>query len=184
MDKAKQKEIVTRRLKLRFCRKEDALIIKSLCNNYNLYKSTLTLPFPYTIEDATLWMKSHRENFEQDKRYEFAVTDLETGTLYGAVALTPNKQHAHGELAYWIGEPYWGKGIGTEAAQAMVEFAFQEKQLHKVFARFFKSNPASGRIMEKIGMKQEGVLREHVWKENRFEDLVLYGILNSSERST
>lgn len=83
-----------------------------------------------------------------------------------------------GEVAYWIGEPYWGRGYATEAAKAILQFAFEEKKLHKVFARYFSTNIASGRVMKKIGMEQEGILKEHIIKEGKYEDLVYYGILN------
>src|SRR5690606_40263990 len=65
------------------------------------------------------------------------------------------------------------------SSDLIVQFAFEEKNYHKVFARYFASNPASGRVLQKIGMQQEGVLRDHVLKENRFEDLVYYGILKN-----
>ena len=71
-----------------------------------------------------------------------------------------------------------GKGYGTEAAKALIEFAFEEKNYHKVFARYFKSNPASGKIMEKIGMKQEGLLKDQVVKDGKYEDLYYFGIIN------
>lgn len=74
--------------------------------------------------------------------------------------------------AYWIGEEYWGKGYGTGAAKAMIDFAFMEKKYHKVFARYFKSNPASGRIMQKVGMVQEGLLKDHLVKDDKYEDLI------------
>ena len=64
----------------------------------------------------------------------------------------------------------------------MIDFGFRVKKLHKIFARFFSSNPASGRIMEKVGMTQEGILKEHVIKEGRYEDLVHYGIVYSKKR--
>lgn len=113
-----------------------------------------------------------------DKSYEFAVTDKETGELYGAIALSNNKRFNQGEIAYWIGEQYWGNGYATEAAQSMLRFAFEERKLHKVFARYFSSNPASGQVMKKIGMKQEGILKDHVIKDGKYKDLVYYGIIN------
>ncbi len=105
--------------------------------------------------------------------------------MYGAIGLSNNAADQNGELAYWIGEPYWGSGYGTEAAKAMIAFAFAEKGYHRVYARFFKSNPASGKIMEKCGMTYEGTLAQHVLKEGNFEDMVHYGIIhpNSNEAS-
>ncbi|NMO79875.1 GNAT family N-acetyltransferase [Niallia alba] len=111
--------------------------------------------------------------------YEFAITDKENGELYGAIALLSNQKFNNGEIAYWIGEEFWGNGYATEAAQAILWFAFNEKHLHKVFARYFKTNPASGRVMQKLGMREEGVLIDQVKKDNHYLDLVYYGIINS-----
>ncbi|WP_064468310.1 GNAT family N-acetyltransferase [Lederbergia galactosidilytica] len=91
----------------------------------------------------------HKNDFHQN--FFPSITDRISGNLYGAISLSNNQKFNNGEIAFWIGEKYWGKGYGTEAAKALIEFAFQEKKLHKVFARYFKSNPASGRIMQKVG---------------------------------
>ncbi len=151
-----------------------------MCNNYNIYKSTLNLPYPYPLECALSWIEHHEKNFELERMYEFAITDKQSGRLYGAIALSNHPQYKNGEMAYWIGEQYWGKGYGTEAAKAMIEFAFSEKNYHRVYARYFKSNPASGKIMEKCGMDYEGTLKDHVFKNDSFEDIVYYGIINPS----
>lgn len=170
--------IKTERLVLRLFQTSDAPRVATLCNNYNIYKNTLYLPYPYSLNDAISWMENHYNNFIGDNSYEFAVTDKETGEVFGAIALSNNKRFNQGEIAYWIGEPYWGNGYATEAAQSILKFAFEEKKLHKVFARYFLSNPASGKVMDKIGMEKEGVLKEHVIKDGKYEDLVYYGIIN------
>src|SRR5699024_1607421 len=131
--------------------KEDAENITKLCNNYNIYKNTLHLPYPYSKKDALLWMEKHLENYHTNKSYEFAVTDRFTGKLYGTIGLTNNYHFNNGEIAYWIGEEFWGNGFATEAAQAIMDFAFKEKKYHKLYARYFHSNPASGRVLEKLG---------------------------------
>lgn len=172
-----EKTITTDRLLLRLFKKSDAADVSVLCNNYNLYKNTLYLPYPYSQEDALNWIENHSENYNSNRIYEFAITDKVTGNLYGAIALTNNQNFNNGEIAYWVGEDYWGNGFATESAKAILEFAFLKKQYHKVFARYFNSNPASGRVMQKLGMKKEGILKEHVKKENRYEDLVYYGII-------
>lgn len=173
------KTITTSRLILRMFQKSDAAEVARLCNNYNIYKNTLYLPYPYSLVDALLWMESHFDNFEAGKSFEFAVTGKESGELFGAIALSNNQRFNHGEIAYWIGEEYWGRGYATEAAEVIVQFAFSEKKYHKVFARCFHSNPASGRVLEKLGMREEGILIDHIRKENRYENLVHYGIINT-----
>ncbi|MEE3956003.1 GNAT family N-acetyltransferase [Peribacillus frigoritolerans] len=172
------KTITSKRLVLRLFQKSDAVAVTKICNNYNIYKNTLYLPYPYSIDDALSWIEHHLDNFNANKSYEFAITDKESGELYGAIALSNNQKFNNGEIAYWIGGEFWGNGYATEAAQAILHFAFEEKQYHKVFARYFNSNPASGRVMQKLGLKKEGILIDHVRKENRFEDLVYYGIIN------
>jgi RimJ/RimL family protein N-acetyltransferase len=107
-----------------------------------------------------------------------AITDNNSGKLYGAIAISNHKQFKNGEIAYWIGEEYWGNGYGTEAAKAMIEFAFKEKKYHRVYVRHFKSNPASGKIMKKCGMEYKGTLKDHIYKNDSFEDIVYYGIIN------
>ncbi|WP_155590776.1 GNAT family N-acetyltransferase [Lysinibacillus cavernae] len=173
-----EKTIETERLLLRLFTEEDAPEVSVLCNNFALYKSTLNLPYPYTLDCALAWIANHQQNFEADKLYEFAITNKRSGKLYGAIGLSNHQQHHKGEIAYWVGEPYWGNGYGTEAAQAIIEFAFKEKQYHRVYAQYFQSNPASGKIMEKCGMHYEGTLKQHVYKNGAYEDIVYYGIIN------
>ncbi|RDU38243.1 GNAT family N-acetyltransferase [Neobacillus piezotolerans] len=178
-----ERTIETDRLLLRLFNEGDANEVSRMCNNFNIYKSTLTLPFPYPLECAVSWIASHEGNFNSDRMYEFAVTDKVNGQLYGAIGISNKKQHKHGELAYWIGEEYWGNGYGTEAANAVIKFVFKEKGYHRVYARYFTSNPASGRIMQKCGMVYEGTLKDHVFKNGTFEDLNLYGIINPYEQA-
>lgn len=175
---SQNKTITTQRLLLRLFQTSDASEVTKLCDNYNIYKNTLYLPYPYSIEDALSWIENHLDNFNNNRSYEFAITDKNTGNLYGAISLSNNQKFNNGEIGYWIGEEFWGNGYATEAGEAILEFAFSEKQYHKVYARHFKSNSASGRVIQKIGMSQEGVLREHVMKENQYKDLVYYGVIN------
>jgi RimJ/RimL family protein N-acetyltransferase len=105
------------------------------------------------------------------------VTDRDSGELFGAVGLQIEPGHALGELGYWIGVPYWGRGYATEAARALMRYGYSRLGLHRIQARHFLRNPASGRVMEKLGMSREGVLRQSVRKWGRFEDVVLYARL-------
>lgn len=176
--KETNKTITTERLLLRLFEESDAEAVTKLCNNYNIYKSTLYLPYPYTIDCALSWIEHHMYNFNANKSYEFAICDRRTGTLYGAIALSNNQRFDNGEIAYWIGEEFWGNGYATEASIAILDFAFNVKKYHKVYARHFASNPASGQVIQKIGMIKEGILIDHVKKENHFEDLIYYGVVN------
>jgi [ribosomal protein S5]-alanine N-acetyltransferase len=72
---------------------------------------------------------------------------------------------------------HWGRGYATEAAREAVRYAFADLDLHRVHAAHFRSNPASGRVMQKVGMSYEGTLREHHKKWGEYEDRVEYGLL-------
>ena len=173
--------IETQRLLFRRFRLSDAKTVAEICNSDEVYKGTLALPHPYTEECAASWIGRHDENFEKNYYYDYAITDKQTGELYGCMGMGLDLNSNMGELGYWVSTLHWNKGIATESAKAMIQFAFEVKKLHKVNARHFTYNPASGRVMAKAGMEKEGVQKKHVWKINRFEDIVLYGIVNPNE---
>jgi RimJ/RimL family protein N-acetyltransferase len=103
--------------------------------------------------------------------------------LIGVVGLQQiARDRLRAELGYWIGVPWWGKGYATEAARAVVRYGFDELGLHKIHAHYLTRNPASGKVLERVGMRREGMLREEVRKWGRFEDVILCGILRSDPR--
>jgi RimJ/RimL family protein N-acetyltransferase len=73
--------------------------------------------------------------------------------------------------------PYWNRGYCTEASRAVIELGFTQLGLHRIQARHLTRNPASGRVMQKLGMQPEGVNRDAILKNDRFEDLATYAIL-------
>ena len=85
--------------------------------------------------------------------------------------------HRRAELGYWVARPFWNQGYASEGARALVRFGFAELGLHRVSAHHYSRNPASGKVMQKIGMRFEGLLRQHVFKWGVFEDIEMYGIL-------
>lgn len=90
-----------------------------------------------------------------------------------------NRNHQRAEMGYWIGKPCWNRGYCSEAAEALLKYGFETLGLNRIFAHHMSSNPASGKVMQKIGMKREGFLRQHVRKWDVYEDLELYAILRS-----
>jgi ribosomal-protein-alanine N-acetyltransferase len=95
----------------------------------------------------------------------------------GAVGLILAPAHDRAELGYWIGAPYWGRGYATEASRAVVRWGFEGLGLRRIHASHFPRNPASGRVLEKLGMRHEGTLRQHVKKWDEYLDLESYGLL-------
>jgi [ribosomal protein S5]-alanine N-acetyltransferase len=171
--------IVTARLVLRPFRIEDAPAVRELAGAVEVYRTTLNIPHPYEDGMAEKWIASLDAIFDEGSGVTLAMTLKPTGMLIGSIRLGVTQPHRRGELGYWVGVPHWGRGYCTEAAIATVEYGFKELGLHKIAARHMAGNPASGRIMEKIGMVREGVLRKEVVKDGEFHDMVYYGVLAS-----
>ncbi len=81
------------------------------------------------------------------------------------MTLRVDHNHQKGELAYWVGQTYWGKGYATEAAEAMVAFGFETLELNRIHAATLTVNPASSRVMEKAGMRLEGTMKQDLFIE-------------------
>jgi len=81
------------------------------------------------------------------------------------------------ELGFWVAGQAWDKGYATEAARRIVRHDFEELKLNRVYAHHMVRNPASGKVLEKLGMRREGLLRQRVRKWGGFEDVALLAIL-------
>jgi RimJ/RimL family protein N-acetyltransferase len=174
---AEQPVLSTRRLTLRPFRAEDAARVQALAALRDVADTTLTIPHPYPEGGAATWIATHRTAFEAGDSITWAITDAATGELFGAIALSLSAAHARGELGYWIDPSYWNRGFATEAAAAVLGVAFGPLGLHRVEARHFARNPASGRVMQKLGMQLEGLHRQALRKNGQFEDVAFYGLL-------
>lgn len=172
-----QPTLETERLRLRPFRTADADDLQRLAGDRAIADTTLNIPHPYEDGLAEKWISNHRDWFECGEQAVFAVTLRPTGELIGAIGLRITPDDRRAELGYWIGKPYWGHGYCTEAAQAVLDFGFNRLDLNRIYAHHLMRNPASGRVMQKIGMTHEGHLRQHVMKWNVLEDLELYGRL-------
>ena len=131
---------------------EDGKEVQTLADNYNVAKTTLEIPHPYLDGIAESWITSVLHKWRTRTGVAYAVRLPTSNQLVGVVSLMDIKQH-DAKLGYWIGEPYWGQGYCTEAAKALVNFAMKELDITYIMAEHVTSNPASGCVMQKIGME-------------------------------
>lgn len=178
----KQPTLNTERLILRPFELADAPEVQRLAGEREIAATTINIPHPYEDGVAEKWIASHPERFQKGEVANFAICESESGKLIGAMTLFFNLEYERAEIGYWIGKPYWGKGYCSEAARAIVRYGFEQRGLNRIFGEYMASNPASGRVMEKIGMKCEGRLRQHVKKWGELEDMIVYSILKSEFR--
>ncbi len=168
----------TSRLVLRPFVADDAPAVERLAGEWAVADTTLTIPHPYPAGAAATWIASHAAAWDACAVLTLAICGRDTPSeLLGAIGLTFSPEHAHGEIGYWIGVPFWGCGYATEAARAVLTYAFDTLGLHRVQARHFMRNPASGRVMQKLGMTLEGVHRDAYRRWDKFETVAVYAIL-------
>ena len=171
--------LTTNRLTLRPLETGDAGPIERLAGDKEVADTTLNMPHPYPAGAAVPFIQARREAAGRGDGYSFAVTRTDDDAFLGIVGLHIQKIHHMAEIGYWIGKPYWGNGYCSEAAARVLAFAFDDLRLNRVYAAAMTRNPASSRVMEKIGMTFEGVLRQHIRKGDAYEDLRYYGIVRT-----
>jgi [ribosomal protein S5]-alanine N-acetyltransferase len=135
---------------------------------------------PWTQEESQWDLAFHIEEQKTSPRtsYYLAVSLLEEGSPIGWCALDiTSHKHREAELGYALNPRHWGCGYSTEAAQALLAFGWEQLGLHRIFATCHPENRASERVLQKIGMKKEGHLREHKWSKGTWRDSLLYAII-------
>lgn len=170
-------ELLTPRLRLRPFVMDDAADLARIANDRDIAANTLTIPYPYHESAGREWIATHADGVERHSPVVYAITRRTDGALIGALGLALVPEHRRAELGYWIARAAWGQGYATEAAAALLEYGFERLGLERIHAAHFPRNPASGRVLQKLGMRHEGTLRSHLVKWDVPEDLAVYGIL-------
>jgi RimJ/RimL family protein N-acetyltransferase len=167
--------LTTARLVLRPYEPGDAPAVAELCAAREVALNTLLIPHPYPEGAAERWIDSQEDSYDKGEGVIFAVT--RDGVLTGTIGLRLHPESESAEIGYWIGVPFWNQGIASEGARAVVDYAFRELRMHRVFAEHFTRNAASGGVLRRIGMRHEGTARHAHKKWGEFLDCERYAIL-------
>jgi [ribosomal protein S5]-alanine N-acetyltransferase len=157
-------QLETPRLILRPWRLDDETAFAALSNDPEIADFTLSYVHPQPDGWAKTRLERSIDSFQNGKHYSFAVCSRESLEVIADCSISFEERHRRGEMGYWCGAPFRGRGFMTEAARALLMFGFGQLGLHRVQASHFPRNPASARILKKIGMRHEGVLRGYVQK--------------------
>lgn len=152
--------------------------LQALANNIGVARYLKDVfPHPYTIEDAHSFLQLAQNNV---MGHCFALHAA--GRLVGVGSVQPQRDihHRSGEIGYWIGEPFWGKGYGTMAVRQLVHFTFTQTPLTRLFAGVFGNNPASMRVLEKAGFTKEAVFRQSIVKHEVLLDEHVFTLLKTA----
>lgn len=171
-------ELTSERLILRYISQTDIDDITRICQDPEIYEHTLLIPSPYKRADAENWVNTVEKNRAEGKAgHDFGLHLKSDGRFIGVISLTPVNRHDDTEAGYWLDKEFRNQGYMTESLKTVIAFAFA-MGCHRVTACHFASNPRSGRVMEKAGMKLEGLHRESLKKNGIYYDDVVYGILD------
>ncbi|MEK7186619.1 MAG: GNAT family N-acetyltransferase [Patescibacteria group bacterium] len=148
-----------------FEKRDEASLVKNI-NNEKIYKPTLNIPYPYTAEDARIWIERNEKYAEEKplKAVNFAI-DI-NGEVIGGIGITKIEK-GEGELGYWLGEDYWGKGFMSEAVREVTYAGFKKLKLKRIYADVFLSNKVSARVLEKNGYILEEVMQGRAIKDGK-----------------
>jgi ribosomal-protein-alanine N-acetyltransferase len=154
--------IETPRLTLRQPEMRDAPFIAKYAGDYDIACMTALVPHPYPAPAAELWVLI-RTIASQKSLNAHLIVDIKAGgedgesALMGGMAgIFKRTADSDWEIGYWIAKPFWGKGYATEAGQALVDYARNGLKADRVIAGHYDDNPASGRVLEKLGFRYTG----------------------------
>jgi [ribosomal protein S5]-alanine N-acetyltransferase len=158
---------------LRSWEKADVPALVKYADNRKIWLNVRdAFPYPYTRKDAEAWI-----NTMQDPLTNFAIAGPAEAIGGVGFNLQEDVYCRSAEIGYWLGEPYWNRGIATLAVAATVKYAFATFDLVRLYATVFEWNPASARVLEKNGFKLEGRLLKSVTKDGKTIDSLQYALV-------
>lgn len=167
----------TDRLVLRKVRMDDAKDMFQYGSHPDVSKFT-TWNQHESLADTREFIKFVLNRYDNKQTAPWGIEHKEDGKFIGTIDFGLwQPQHKSAELGYVISHDYWGNGLATEAALKIIAFGFQKMDLVRIQARCFTANAASSRVMEKVGMTFEGVLRKSWYLKGKHQDLKMYSIL-------
>ena len=164
-------------LELRNCtvrsyRADDAESLATHANNRKIWQNLRDgFPHPYSIEDANTFIQ-RAINASPETMYAICVEGSAAGGI--GFSLHSDIERISAEIGYWLGESYWGRGIVTEAVNAVTKYAMEKHGLLRVYAVPFEANKASHRVLEKSGYRLEGRMRKSAIKDGKVIDQLMY----------
>jgi len=156
----------------------DAPSIAKYAHNRNIWINLRdAFPYPYSLQDAESFIS---RIVEANPVTVFAIATQKEAI--GSIGLILGKDvHRYtAEMGYWLAEPFWGKGIMTQAVKSMTAYAICDLKLHRIFAEPYSTNPASVRVLEKAGFIREGILHSNVFKDGKVLDQFLYSYVGKA----
>lgn len=165
------------KVKLRAYCKDDIKLAQEYLNQFEIKKNlTPGIPYPLTLESEEKWYESMADSKDS---YSFAIEDLKTGLYIGGCGINNiDWKNSVVTIGIFIGnKDYLSKGYGTDAMKVLVKFIFDEMNINKIKLNVYSFNARAIRCYEKCGFKKEGILRQEIFREGKYYDEIVMGIL-------
>ena len=160
------------RIELGTWQEKDIPALVKYGNNIKVWNTLRDIfPNPYTNTDAEKWIKLN-ELTSPAVNFAIRVDDEAIGAA--GILVKADIYRYNAEIGYWIGEPFWGKGIMTEVVRQLTEYTFAHFHVNRIYAEVFSNNPVSMKVLEKNGYHQEAIHRKAIAKNNEFLDAHLW----------
>ena len=177
--------IETEKLVLEVPAESDAPTLFALVGGEDRLEMTAGLLWdgPDEMSDTVGFIRQAQTEHYGESGFHWAIRDRtgaitgSYGTAVGMISARPSSEAGRGDVGYWLGKPYWGKGLMREALTAVLDLCFGEFDQVKVEAEIFTSNARSKRLVESLGMVLEGTIRSSHHKRGEWVDAHIYGIL-------
>lgn len=167
-------ELILSTCAVRSFRPGDEISLSAHANHRSIWRNLRDrFPHPYTEADATGFIQL-ATTADPECHFAIAVEDRVVGGV--GFHLQTDVSRLSAEFGYWLGESFWGRGIATDVARAMVEYGFETYGLRRIFATVYEWNPGSARVLEKVGFEFEGRLRKSIFKDGELIDSLLFAV--------
>jgi ribosomal-protein-alanine N-acetyltransferase len=173
-----QSVLETERLKLRPLAFTDASFIQEAAADRAISDTMISVPHPYQDGEGERYVNRCLAEQKKGKSLTFVLELKKENASCGVIEIREiDREHSQAELSFWLRTHSWGQGYMSEGIQAALQYGFEILRLNRFYAYHMLRNPASGRVLEKNGFRQEGLLRQRVIKWGKHEDVAIWAIL-------
>lgn len=173
------KKIESERLLLRKLSLTDAVDIYDYASDVQVSKFT-TWENHSSLDDTNTFLHMVLQKYENEQPSDWGILLKDTNKVIGTCGwVYLNEQHHRAEMGYALSRNYWNQGLITEAVRTILTFGFNELNLNRIEARCISENIGSERVMQKVGMHYEGLIREQMFVKGRYVNVKLYSALKS-----
>lgn len=160
----------------------DAAAVEAAVSDVGVAEQTLSIPHPYPRGAAVDFIAATQREWSAGTVATWAVVQRDVDVVVGAVMLRFAWPHRRAEVGYWVARTAWGRGLATEAVRVVLDYGFDVLGLHRVEARRWVGNEASGRVLAKVGLRDEGILRGALVRDGIARDVIISGRLRDDAR--